>query len=145
MASQTQYRNTNGTGGETTSYAYTFQSGTNQVATLTTTLPTITTAENGSNAANTTVTVYDAFGNLQWTKDANGFINYTQTDTLTGAVVKTITDVDTTQTGTFTNLPSGWTTPTGGGLQLTTTYVVDGLGRVTKETDPNRATHVHHA
>ncbi|QJW98452.1 RHS repeat-associated core domain-containing protein [Frigoriglobus tundricola] len=137
VATDTKYRNTNGTGGETTSSAYTYLSGTNQVATVTTTLPTITTAENGSNTANTTVTVYDSFGNVQWTKDANGFLNYTQTDTLTGAVVKTITDVNTSLTSTFTNLPSGWTTPTGGGLQLVTTYVVDGLGRVTKETDPN--------
>ena len=31
-----------------------------------------------------------------WTKDADGFINYTAYDPATGAVVKTITDVDTT-------------------------------------------------
>ena len=115
----------------------TYQSGTNQVASLTTTLPTITTAENGSNSANTTEVVYDTFGNPQWTKDASGYLNYTQTDTLTGAVVKTITDVNTADTGTFTNLPGGWSTPTGGGLQLVTTFVVDALGRVTEQTDPN--------
>jgi len=137
VAADTVYRNANGTGGETTSHAYTYLSGTNQVATVTTTLPTVTTAENGSGTANTTAVVYDAFGRPVWTKDANGSIHYAQYDTLTGAVVKTIADVDTTQTSTFTNLPSGWTTPAGGGLQLTTTYVVDGLGRVTKETDPN--------
>src|SRR5260370_12850906 len=34
------------------------------------------------------------------------------------------------------NLPSGWTTPTGGGLHLKTLMAVDGLGRTTKLTDP---------
>ena len=52
-------------------------------------------------------------------------------------MVKTIADVDTTQTGDFADLPSGWSTPAGGGLHLTTTYEVDALGRTTKETDPN--------
>jgi len=137
VATDTVYRNTNGTGGQTTSYSYTWYSGTAQEQSVTTTLPTITTAENGSNTANTTVTVYDTFGNVQWTQDANGFIDYAQTDPLTGAVVKSITDVDTTQTSTFTNLPSGWTTRSGGGLQLVTSDVVDALGRVTKETAPN--------
>ena len=63
--------------------------------------------------------VYDnAFGNPQWTKDASGYLNWTRRrDTLTRlAVVKTITDVNTADTGTFTNLPGGWSTPTGGGF-----------------------------
>src|SRR5439155_6548513 len=33
--------------------------------------------------------------------------------------------------------PSGWTTPSGGGLHLITQSEVDGLGRTTKLTDPN--------
>ena len=54
---------------------------------------------------------------------------------LTGTpVTKVIRDVDTTQTSTFSNLPTGWSTPSGGGLHLTTTYEVDDLGRTTKET-----------
>src|SRR5262249_23920022 len=55
----------------------------------------------------------------------------------TGAVLKTITDVDTTQTSDFANLPSGWSTPVGGGLHLTRTFEVDDLGRYVKMTDPN--------
>jgi len=137
IATDTVYRNTNGTGAQTTSYSYTWYSGTAQEQSVTTTLPTNTTAENGSGTANTTVTVYDPFGNVQWIKDANGYIDYAQTDPLTGAVVKSITDVDTTQANTFTNLPSGWSTRSGGGLQLVTTYSVDSLGRATKETAPN--------
>jgi YD repeat-containing protein len=137
VASSTVYRNDNGTGGETTSAAYTYYSGTNQIESVTTTLPTITTAQNGSNSANTTTTVYDTFGRPVWTKDAGGFSNYTQYDTLTGAVVKQITDVDTSLTSEFSNKPTGWTTPTGGGANLITTYQVDALGRVTMETSPN--------
>ncbi len=34
-------------------------------------------------------------------------------------------------------LPTGWTTPTGGGLNLITTNVIDTLGRTVETTDPN--------
>jgi YD repeat-containing protein len=47
-----------------------------------------------------------------------------------------IDDVDTTMTSEFTGLPTGWSTPSSGGLNLTTTDSVDGLGRVTKSTTP---------
>ena len=142
-ATDTTYRNTNGTGGETTSYAYAYYSGTNAVYSMTTTLPTITNGsgstvnENGSGTANTTETVYDTFGRVIWQKDADGNLSYTQYDPLTGAVVKTITAVNTADTGDFSNLPSGWTTPSGAGLELITSSQVDALGRVTEQTNPN--------
>ncbi|VTU01332.1 rhs repeat-associated core domain-containing protein : YD repeat protein OS=Isosphaera pallida (strain ATCC 43644 / DSM 9630 / IS1B) GN=Isop_2419 PE=4 SV=1 [Gemmataceae bacterium] len=136
VATETVYRNTNGTGGQTTSYAYTFAAGTNEIVSVTTTLPTVTTAQNGSNAATTVTTVFDAQGRPVWSKDQAGFLTYVQYDPATGGVLKTITDVDTTQTATFANLPSGWTTPAGGGLHLTTAYEVDRYGRPTKETTP---------
>jgi YD repeat-containing protein len=69
--------------------------------------------------------------------DADGTIDYTAYDTATGAVVKTITDVNTQDTGDFTGLPAGWTTPAGGGLELITTMQVDALGRTVEETDPD--------
>src|SRR5205823_6359598 len=65
-----------------------------------------------------------------------GFIDYVAYDPITGAVTKTITDVDTTQTGDFSNLPAGWATPSGGGLHIIETMEVDNLGRTTKYTDP---------
>jgi RHS repeat-associated protein len=136
-AAETVYRNDNGTGGETTNLAYTFFSGTNQVQQQTVTRPAATTGENGSGSTDADVSVLDQDGRVTWTKDAAGFINYFEHDPVTGALTKQITDVDTTQTSTFANLPSGWATPTGGGLHLTTTYEVDVLGRTTKVTDPN--------
>ncbi|OWK35000.1 Alkaline phosphatase [Fimbriiglobus ruber] len=133
----TQYRNTNGTGGETTTAAYTWQGSTAQPATVATTLPTVTSGENGPGTAATTTTVYNQYNQPVWQMDAGGFITYTAYDNATGAVVKTIQDVNTADTGDFTNLPSGWTTPSGGGLELITTYQVDALGRTIEETDPN--------
>jgi RHS repeat-associated protein len=135
--STTQYVNENGTGAEEWTTAYTWQGSTARIESITVTAPIVTTAHNGSNSATSTVTFMDAYGRPIWHKDEAGFISYTEYDSATGAVVKSITDVDTTQTGTFSNKPSGWTTPGGGGLHLTSTYEVDFKGRVTKSTAPN--------
>jgi RHS repeat-associated protein len=80
LASYTQYRNDNGTGGQTTTYAYTFVTGTNQIASSTVTLPTVSTGQNGSGTADTATTVFDAYGRPVWTKDQDGFIHYTEYD-----------------------------------------------------------------
>ncbi len=136
-ASSTVYRNTNGTGGQTTSFAYTWVTSSQQMESITTTLATITTAQNGPNSAASSTVFLDTFGRAVWKKDPLGFLTYREYDQGTGAVTKVIQDVDTTQTGTFSNLPSGWSTPSGGGLHLTTTLEVDSRGRTTKLTRPN--------
>jgi RHS repeat-associated protein len=136
LATDTVYRNTNGTGAETTSYAYTWFTGTNQMQSETVTAPVVSAAQNGPGVADVTTALFDVYGRTIWTKDADGFITYTAYDPATGAVVKTIDDVNTADTGDFSNLPTGWTTPTGGGLELITLDVVDALGRTTQETSP---------
>jgi len=136
VASDTVYRNDNGTGAQTTSYVYTFATGTNQILSITTTLPTVSTGQNGSGSADSLTSVFNDQGRLVWSMDQAGFITAIEYDLSTGAVVKMISDVDTTQTSTFSNLPSGWTTPSGGGKHLTTSYEVYEFGRVTKETTP---------
>ncbi|MCI0361774.1 MAG: hypothetical protein L0211_25085, partial [Planctomycetaceae bacterium] len=126
-ANSTVYANTNGTGGLTTSYVYSFFSGTVQIESQTTT-----------DAAGGVDTIFfDTYGRPTWKKDPKGFLHYTAYDNQTGAITKTITDVNSSQTGDFTGKPSGWTTPTGGGLHLITIYEVDSLGRPTKSTDAN--------
>src|SRR5262249_4747053 len=75
-ANSTVYRNTNGTGGETTSYAYTWQGSTAQVESVTVTLPTVTTSQNGPGSADTSTTFFDNFGRATWHKDGDGFIHY---------------------------------------------------------------------
>ncbi|MFL5245944.1 MAG: RHS repeat domain-containing protein [Gemmataceae bacterium] len=137
IATNTVYRGTDGTGAETTSYSYTWFTGTTQMQSVAVSRPLVSAAQNGPATADLDTTFFDVYGRVIWHKDADGFINYTSYDQATGSVVKSITDVDTTKTGDFSNLPSGWTTPSGGGLHLITQGTVDILGRPTSLTDPN--------
>jgi YD repeat-containing protein len=137
VATQTVYRNSDGTGAETTSYSYGWFSGTTEMQSQTLTRPVVSSAQNGPGSADTETTYFDTKGRPIWHKDGDGFLTYNAYDDVTGALVKTITDVDTTRTSDFSNLPTGWTTPTGGGLHLVTLYQVDSLGRTVKMTDPN--------
>ena len=136
-ATTTVYRNTDGTGAETTQYAYTWYPDTVRMESQTVSQPVIAADQNGPGVADTETTVYDIYGRPIWQQDGDGFLTYTAYDQGTGAVIASITDVDTTQTSEFQDLPAGWTTPPGGGLNLVTTYEVDGLGRTTAVTDPN--------
>ncbi len=136
LADQTTWANEDGTGAQTIRYSYSWYDNSNRVRTQTAILPAVDAAHNGSGQADTLVRVFDAYGRLTWTKDADGYIDYRAYDPLSGAVVKTITDVDTSQSGNFSDLPEGWATPAGGGLNLTTRYTVDAQGRITSVTDP---------
>jgi len=137
LATTTVYRNPDGTGAETTQYAYTWFPGTTRVQSRTVIKPVVSSAQNGPDVADTETTVYDIYGRPIWQQNGDGFLTYTAYDSGTGAVIKRITDVDTSRTDEFQDLPAGWTTPPGGGLNLVTTYEVDGLGRTTAMTDPN--------
>jgi RHS repeat-associated protein len=139
QATDTVYRNTDGSGGETTSDSYTWSTAGvgDMVQSVTETLPAATAAENGSGTADVSATDYDSYGRPQWTKDGDGFLTYTAYDDLTGAVTSHIDDVQTSNPSDFTNLPSGWSTPSTGGANLVTAYQVDLLGRPTKTTDAN--------
>ena len=159
-ASYTQYQSSadGGSSPETTSYGYTWQNNssdvTNQIEDETTTNPVVSTSEDGSGTATTTQTIYNTFGQPVWTMDESGYITYTAYDNATGAVIQSIQDVATNNLSdfanyvgtTFTNgynaygvpqLPtSGWSTPTGGGLNLVTTNYVGDLGRTIEEISP---------
>jgi RHS repeat-associated protein len=137
VATDAVYRNTDGTGAETYSSAYAWVSGTALLQSETDTAPVVSAAQNGPGAADVTTTYVDQFGDAQWVKDADGYLQYAAYDTASGAWVKVIDDVDTTRTADFTNLPAGWSTPAGGGLHLVTQAAVDALGRETRLTDPN--------
>jgi RHS repeat-associated protein len=139
VATDTTYANTDGTGGRTTSYTYTWQAGTVQMASKTTTLPVVSAGQNGPGTADASTSVFDASGRVIWSKDARGFLTYNAYDPTTGALVTTISDVDTSNTSDYdtATLPGGWATPTGGGLNLVTSFQVDALGRTTQEVSPN--------
>ncbi len=136
VASQTVYRNTDGTGAETTSYSYTWSMG-DLPQSMTVSAPVISTAENGPGTADVTTAYYDGLGRPIWVMNPGGYISYTQYDPNSGAVTETITDVNTSSGSCPSGLPSGWNTPSGGGLNLVTQYVVDVLGRPTEITAPN--------
>jgi RHS repeat-associated protein len=136
VATDTVYRNTGGGGAQTTTYGYSWFAGTALLQSETVTAPPVSAAENGPGAADVTTTYFDQYGNVQWVKDPDGYLQYFAYDTGTGAPVTQIEDVNTADTTEFTNLPLGWATPQGGGLNLVTAEVVDGLGRTTKETSP---------
>jgi len=136
LATRTTYTGDYSTGVQTTSYAYTFASGTTQILAQEATLPGVNTSQNGPEVADIVTQIFDASGRVIWSKDGDGFLTYTAYDAGTGAVVKSITDVDTFRTSEFPGLPAGWGTPAGGGLHLVTAYEVDRLGRTTKTTDP---------
>ncbi|OYV91752.1 MAG: hypothetical protein B7Z73_05335 [Planctomycetia bacterium 21-64-5] len=131
-----EYRNDDGTGAVTTSYAYAFYSGTNAVQQRTTTYPVVSTAQNGSGIAPTRHEYLDQLGNLRWEMGPRGFIMYQDFDAVTGGVLRRIDDFNTSLGGQPTP-PAGWTTPAGGGLNLVTDYQVDGIGRPTQELGPS--------
>jgi RHS repeat-associated protein len=117
LANDTVYRNTDGTGGETTRYSYTYFPGTVQMQSMTTSLPVISAAQNGPGTPDVTTYVYDIYGRQLQTTDPDGFVSKTVYDSGTGAVILTEQDV--------------------GGLNLVTSYQVDDLGRTIEQTSPN--------
>ena len=91
----TVYRADNGTEPETTSYAYTWYTSSTRMQSKTITYPVVDSTENGPGSADVETYVYNNYGQVIWTKDGDGYLNYTAYDPSTGAVVETITDVDT--------------------------------------------------
>lgn len=110
----------------TTSYAYTFHSGKNQIATRTTTLPVVTTAQNGSNSATTYAETFDANGNLTETTDQAGTVNQHTYDPVLQAATQSVLNYQ----------PSG----SGPGVNVTTDTTYDDEGRPTQSLGPS-----HHA
>jgi hypothetical protein len=119
VATSMVYRNTDGTGAETTSYAYTWYTGTTEMQTKTVSLPVVSAAENGPGTADVWVYTYDPFGRVTQTVDPDGYVDTYHYDQATGAQIRSVIDSGT------------------GHLNLTTSTLVDALGRPIKVTDPN--------
>jgi hypothetical protein len=136
IATATAYRNDDGTGDQTTSYAYSWYTDTLQMQSVTTTWPAVSTDQNGPGDSDVTRTFFDIYGRPIWGMDGAGFITYTAYDPASGGVTKSIVDVDTDDEDEFTDKPAGWTTPDDGGLNLITLLEVDGLARPTMVTRP---------
>ena len=99
-----------------------------------TTLPAVTTGENGSGKTTATYQYYDQnSGNLTWEMDANGYLTYNVYDSLTGRLETTYTDVNTNQRPPSRRrhsvIWSASVTPNPNGQNSETDYYYDGLGR----------------
>ncbi len=89
----------------------------------------------GSTKTLVTIAIRDGLGRSIWVKDEIGLIDYYEYDE--SELAKRIEDLDTSETGDFADLPSGWSTNgTYGGLHLVTNYSYDELGRVTQVLGP---------
>ena len=113
----------------TTSFAYTWQTSLLQVKTITTTLPLVSTVQNGSNSSNLRRQLFDIYGNQIATQDERNYINTTAYNVATGAMTQTILDDDAPS-------GSGWTANGGSRLKLTSNYESDSLGRITQTLGP---------
>ena len=118
VATETVYRNDDATGGITTSYAYEWFSGTLQMSKRTTTMPVVSTGENGSGVAAQKIEEYDVQGYLIKSTDAVGTVTVYQYDKVKGALIQKIEDQGT------------------GYLNLQTDYELDDRGRMVCEVGP---------
>ena len=132
VAKEIAYPNEDGSSPIETSYAYTWYTDSVQMQQRTTTLPAVSTGQNGSGASATRVERFDELGRLVWTKDERGYISYRTYDLASGNVTQSIEDVDDTQL----TVPSGWSTPADGGKHLVTDFEYDNLDRLTQTLGP---------
>src|SRR5690606_6349550 len=92
VATEAVFRATNGTGAETTSYAYEWYSGTMQPSKVTTTLPVVSQAQGGTGVATTTEKHYDEDGDLIASVDGVGTVTTFMYDKLRRAVIQKVED-----------------------------------------------------
>lgn len=116
-----------------TNHCYSFHDGTCAVQQHTTTLPVVPVDQNGSGIANINRECFDTCGKLTWRMDERGFTTRMSYHIPTGALAQLVTDVD---TGMYEDVPAGWITPSGGGLNLITDFENDDQGRITQTLGP---------
>ena len=120
----------------TTTYIYTLFTGSLRFEQLETALPAISATENGSGTSNRRIERYDQYGQLLWRREERGFLTRFRYDNASGGRTQRIDDVATGQITDSPAVPSGWSTPAGGGLHLVTDYILDHFGRSTQELGP---------
>jgi RHS repeat-associated protein len=140
--SETHYptETTTDTGGVATSWSYSYHSSDAlAVKKRTTTMPTISTGENGSGSAVTRSDYFETDGLHTWSKDGDGFVHYTGWDANRRTVTKTVRNIDTDSA----DRPSGVPAPPSGegfdsstGLNLVSDTEYDSLHRPVKAEGP---------
>jgi RHS repeat-associated protein len=108
----------------TTSYAYTWYAGTNQMQQRTTTLPAIPATQNGSGVAPTIIEQFDSYGHLTQRTDERGIV-----DSYTYGGLQQVSEE-------VLNVQSGVTQP---GVNVTSDFTYDLQGRLTQTLGPSHA------
>lgn len=127
---------TGGSDGASTSYEYILFSGALRIEQRTTILPVVDANKNGSGANVYKTERFDQYGQTIWVREERGFLTRFKYDNASGGLIQRIDDVATGQIADSPSVPSGWSTPSGGGLHLASDYTVDSLGRTTQELKP---------
>lgn len=142
--------------GNVTSYTYTFyDTAERQVESRKTTLPTISTDQNGSGVPTDLWEYWDEEGRLRWTKDGEGYVTYRAPHPSFGGLAYLVSDVDTPSLDSEITAPSGdWEAWSGSvptnftrdsglptALELVTEREFDDQGRRTWLTDPGGGRH----
>ena len=129
---------TGGSVPSTTTFSYVPFTGSLRFEQITTTLPVISAAENGSGTANTRIERFDQYGQLLWRREERGFLTRFRYGDASGGMTQRIDDVATASITDNPAVPPGpeWVTPAGGGLHLVTDYTIDNFGRSTQELGP---------
>ena len=130
ISQQVAYQSTFGTVAIPTSWSYSWYSGTVQIQQRTTTLPLVSTSNNGSGTADVRRELYDVNGYLIATQDERGYINTFDYDTTLGVVLTQVLDDDAPS-------GSGWTANSGTRLKLTSDFEYDEIGRQTQSLGPS--------
>ena len=127
----------------TTSYAYTWYDNDTsvQMRSEVVTNPIVIAGNNGSGDPTSETTWFDKQGRPFWSRDAAGYLSYTEYDVITGAVTRSVADVDTDTivppTTDFGDMPIERGAGLPAALHLETLYEADALGRTVKVTEPN--------
>ncbi|MCL2623010.1 MAG: hypothetical protein FWD31_05015, partial [Planctomycetaceae bacterium] len=141
IAKVTEYPTENMTNPAVIQYTYTFFVNSMQMQQRTTTLPAVSTNNNGNATTATRVERFDQAGKLIWSRNELGIITYHQYDLALGVRVKTIQDVLTSKTADFNvAVPSGWATASGAGKHLVSLFEYDSEGRLTQSLAPQNTT-----
>ncbi len=150
-------RTTTRSGGEKTSFVYTFwDAGDSAIKTVETTLPVVPTTRKGSGVATKMSRYYDDRGRLRWTRDGEDRVSYRSYHPDNGRLAYEMRDVNADDTlpseiqnglsGKFdgwgsADAPTGFDPVTSDNLELVTKTEYDDLGRTEKTVRPGGSEH----
>ena len=125
----------------TTGYSPAWYSSSVALKQLTTTLPLVSTGNNGSNASNSRAQYLTQVGRTTFTISEDSIIGYNAYDSASGQLVTSVNDADTTQNAVGevfygVTIPSGFAS-SGTPMHLVTTYTYDPQSRVSTITTPD--------